>query len=390
VPDVLHLYGNWKWTGPTELAVHLAETQARGGARVRIAFGRQRGDDDHFSAQVARRGLERVEGFELSKHFEIGAILRDAGRLGRLLREDPPDVLHCHLPSDHLVAALAVKLTRRRVPVVRSTYEAGAPGSRFRERFSLRTATAALVLPCEGAREAVRAAGAFDLERTRVVEPAIDTARFDPRRDVRDGRAMLGLAPEAFVLGIVARVQARRRFDVFLEAARRLCGRDPGARVVILGGGTNLDSVARRPAAEMGIGDRVLFPGVLRGDDYVAALRSFDVKAYLVPGTDGTCRAVKEALACSIPVVAARAGMLPELVKDGETGLLFDGTAEGLERSVEALRTDRGLRRRLGEAGARDASSRWSRERMRAGIEAVYEPLLVRSMSGASTPRARS
>src|SRR5262249_37565434 len=104
--DVLHLFGNWKWTGPTELAVHLAEIQTKAGGRGRLAYGRQRGADDHFSVQVARRGIPKVEGFELAKHFEPTAIVRDSVRLARVLREEPPDVIHCHLGSDHLIAAL--------------------------------------------------------------------------------------------------------------------------------------------------------------------------------------------------------------------------------------------------------------------------------------------
>ncbi len=374
--DILHLFGNWKWTGPTELAVHLAESQQAAGHRVRIAFGRQRGGDDHFTRQAERRGLQRIPGFELAKHLEPTALVRDAIRLSRIYREDPPDLVHCHLRSDHLVAAFARKIARRRVPIVRSTYEPTGPATDARERFCLRRATDALVLSCEGALEAVRSAGVVDLARAHVIEPAIDTDRFDAKRPVPDAREKLGIPRDAFVLGIVARVQAKRRFDVFLEAARRLCARDASARVVILGGGTNQKVVARDPAAAMGIGDRVLFPGVLRVDEYVAALRTFDVKAYMVPGTDGTCRAVKEAMGVGLPVVVANVGMLPEIVRHGETGLVFDGTPDGLDAAVERLRADRALRARLGAAAAEEVRARWTRSTMVRRIDDLYRRLL--------------
>lgn len=381
MPDVLHLYGNWKWTGPTELAVHLAESQQKAGYKVRIAFGRQRGGDDHFTKQTQRRSLNRVEGFELPKHFEPVSLVRDALKLATLLQSNPPDLIHCHLRSDHLIAAVARKISRRAIPIVRSTYEPDGPGTDVRERFSLRTATNALLVACEGARDIVAREKRFDPERTFVVEPAIDTVRFDRNRAVPDAREKLGLPRDAFVFGIVARVQARRRFDVFLEVARRLCERDPRARVVILGGGTHQKEVARDPAAAMGIGDRVLFPGVLRVDEYVAALRTFDVKAYMVPGTDGTCRAVKEAMCSGIPVVVADAGMLAQLVRHGETGLVFDGTADGLDRAVESLRTQPELRRRLGDSAHAAALARWTRDGMVRGVEAVYERVLGGSLA---------
>lgn len=375
MPDVLHLYGNWKWTGPTELAVHLAESQAKAGARVRFAFGRPRGNDLHFERQIAARGVERLHGFELAKHFEPTSLLRDAWRLSRVLRTEPPGVVHCHLRSDHVVATMARRMAGAPVRIVRSTYEPSGPGDGVRERWCLKRGTDRLLVPTEGAKRAVASAGLFDPARTDVVEPAIDTVRFDPSRDVGDGRTKLGIAPGAFVLGIVARVQRRRRYDVFLEAARRLCARDPAARIVVLGGGTHLDEVARRPAAEMGIGDRVIFPGVLRADEYVAALRTLDVKVYLVPGTDGTCRAVKEAMCVGVPVVASREGMLPDLVRDGETGLLFDGDADSLDAAVERLRGDAALRARMGAVAAREAKARWSREPMRRRIDEIYASL---------------
>jgi glycosyltransferase involved in cell wall biosynthesis len=374
--DILHLYGNWKWTGPTELAVHLAESQQLAGHRVRMAFGRQRGADDHFTIQTQRRKIARVEGFELAKHIEIVSLIRDARRLANLMKNDPPQIIHCHLPSDHLVVSLMRKFTKNPVPVVRSTYEPYGPSRIRRERFNLRYATDRLVLPCESALASVVSEGRFAADRCAVVEPAIDTLRFGRERAVPDARAKLGIPAGAFVLGIVARVQAKRRFDVFLEVARRLCERDPGARVVILGGGTNQYIVARKPAEDMGLKDRILFPGVLRADEYVAALRTFDVKCYMVPGTDGTCRAVKEAMCSGVPVVVANVGMLPDLVKHNETGLVFDGTVDGLDRAVESLRKDPSLRRRLAQACAVEAQARWRRSDMEKRIEAVYQTCL--------------
>jgi glycosyltransferase involved in cell wall biosynthesis len=343
-----------------------------------MAFGRQRGADDHFTLQVKRRGITRLDGFELPKHFEPTALIRDSLKLARVLRDEPPQVIHCHLGSDHLVAALARKISKVKVPIVRSTYEAYGPGSTRRERYCLRTATELLVVSCPMAVEAVKSTKAFDPERVRVVEPAIDTNRFDPARAVPDGREKLGIAKDAFVLGIVARVQARRRFDVFLEVVKRLCERDPAARVVILGGGTHQYEVARRPVEEMGLAGRVLFPGVLRLDEYVSALRTFDVKAYMVPGTDGTCRAVKEAMCSGIATVVANVGMLPEIVRHDSTGLVFDGSIEGLDTAVERLRKNRAERLALGRAASADAMARWGREDMRRKIDALYTEVLER------------
>ena len=85
--------------------------------------------------------------------------------------------------------------------------------------------------------------------------------------------------------------------------------------------GTHIEETAVQPAARLGIADRVLFAGY-RAGDYADVLRCCDVFTFLVPGSDGGCRALLEAAACAIPAVTTRRGALPDLVEDGRTGLL--------------------------------------------------------------------
>jgi len=154
--------------------------------------------------------------------------------------------------------------------------------------------------------------------------------------------------------------------------------RVPGLKLVIIGRGTHQESVAVRPAAERGLLDTVVFPGYLRGDDYVAGLLSLDAKIFLVPGTDGSCRAAREAMALGKPVIAARRGMLPELVADGETGLVVDDTSENLAGAIVRLARDRDLRRNMGLAARRAALERFDPARQAERVELVYRKLLGR------------
>jgi glycosyltransferase involved in cell wall biosynthesis len=200
---------------------------------------------------------------------------------------------------------------------------------------------------------------------------AVDLARFRPGAPDPRLRAALGLAPASRVVGVVARIQAHRRFDLLLAGFRRLAERDPGARLLVVGRGTREDEVARRPAERLGLAGRVVFAGQ-RGADYPEVLRAIDVLAYLAPGSDGSCRAVLEAAACGIPAVASRRGALPELVRHGETGLLVAEDPAALAAAFESLLAEPGRRSALGAAARARAELLFAPERLAERVAALY------------------
>jgi glycosyltransferase involved in cell wall biosynthesis len=213
-------------------------------------------------------------------------------------------------------------------------------------------------------------------ERIHALEAPIDTARFDPARGVVAKRARLGIPVDAFCLGIVARMQTHRRFDVLLEAVR--CARVPGLVLLVVGRGTNQETVARAPARALGVSERVVFSGYQAGEDYVATLACMDAKVFLVPGSDGSCRAVREALSMGVPVIAARRGILPELVRDGETGLVVEDDPESLARAIELLSGDRERLRAFSRSAREDALARFSFETFARAVALVYASALGR------------
>ena len=144
-----------------------------------------------------------------------------------------------------------------------------------------------------------------------------------------DLRASLRIPAAAPVVGIVARVQAHRRFDLLLEAFEVLLRSQPEARLLVVGRGTRRAELLDEPVRRRGLADRVVAAGY-RTDDYAAVLRSMDVFTYLVPGSDGTCRALLEAGALALPAVVSRRGALAEIVEDERSGLVVDEAPEAL------------------------------------------------------------
>jgi glycosyltransferase involved in cell wall biosynthesis len=110
--------------------------------------------------------------------------------------------------------------------------------------------------------------------------------------------------------------------------------------------------VLEEPVAARGLQNVVIRAGY-RGDDYRDVLSLFDALVFLVPGSDGSCRAVLEAMALEIPVIASARGVLPEIVLDGETGRIVAEQPAALADAFVDVWREPASWRALGKAARR-------------------------------------
>lgn len=316
-------------------------------------------------------GLDPVFEVSVGRAADLLRDGRDAARLREVLRARRIDLVHAWHTRDHLLALRARRGTG--VRVVRSWRHAERPSGAPWNRWLFGPGTDGLW--CVSPQSAARAT---PLRAGRAVAGgfgAVDLARFTPTPAAAGTRKSLGLSDDDRVVGIVARVQPQRRFDLLIDAAERLVRDDPHARVLVVGRGSRREEIAVEPVEQRGLADRVLFAGY-RNDDYDQVLRAIDVFSLLVPGSDGTCRAVLEAAACGIPAVTTRRGSLPEIVVDGETGFVVDEDPQALADAWARVLTDDALRKELGDTAARRARTLFSPERFAEAVESLYSAAL--------------
>jgi len=147
----------------------------------------------------------------------------------------------------------------------------------------------------------------------------------------------------------VAHLYPRKNVETLLAAMTRLSHQ---AVLRVVGIGPDLARLERR-ARELGLGGRVEFLGHVAFDRLTGEYRRADV--FCLPSRqEGFGIVFLEAMAAGLPIVAARAAAVPEVVSDGESGILVaPDSADELATALDRLLSDPEERRRLGEAGRR-------------------------------------
>jgi glycosyltransferase involved in cell wall biosynthesis len=206
-------------------------------------------------------------------------------------------------------------------------------------------------------------------ERVRLIYNGVDTRRFG-NADPQALRKELGIPRDAVVLGTVANLSPVKDHATAVEALRRLHTAGRPLHLVLAGDGPEREPLTRQ-AEEAGLAEYVHFLG--RRQDVATVLAGVDVFV-LASHSEGLSNALLEASAAGCPIVATAVGGNPEVVADGETGLLVSiRDPEALAGAVARLADDPALRAAMGAAGRDRVSRRFSLAAMVAAYEATIE-----------------
>jgi glycosyltransferase involved in cell wall biosynthesis len=361
---VLHVDPERGFSGGETQVLALALDQHERGHEVVVAA--------HPDGELARRARDAGLG-----HVPLVCRYGHDPVAGMALRREvlarAPDVVHLHTSR---ALSLGPWLPRRAVQVVtrRMDYAPRGLGPYVRWLYGRMDAVIAI---SQAARAALAARG-IAVGAVDVVPSGVDTSRFHGL-DARAARAQLGIDDGVPVIAIVASLHERKGHAVLLEALAEFV-REEGeggeaARPLLLAAGTGPEGEALQDlAARLGLGRQVRWLG--RVADVRPVLAAADV--VVMPSlAEGLGVAAIEAMAAARPLVASAVGGLPELVRDGEQGLLVPPRdASALASALRRCLRDPELRTRLGAAGQLRAEA-FSTAAMARGTESVYERALA-------------
>jgi glycosyltransferase involved in cell wall biosynthesis len=298
-------------------------------------------------------------------------------RLARVLRREQVDLVHAHQYTPFFYAAAARLLYPYPAIVLtehgRHHPDYPRPKRRLANRLFLQRRDRVVAVG-EAVRQALVANDGFPAERVGVVYNGIDLTPFTGDTAARAAaRQDLGLGADDLVLIQVARLDAIKDHATALRALKRVVGRRPDARLVLVGEGPE-EAHIRRFVRENRLEPNVRMLGLRQ--DVARLLPSADV-FLLTSVSEGIPLTVIEAMAAGLPIVSTRVGGVPEVVVERQTGFLAPaGDSAALAATVCQLADDPVLRAEMGRRGRRRAEALFSERLMHTRYDQLYREML--------------
>ena len=306
---ILHTESSRGWGGQ-ELRI-LAEAQglAARGHLVWIAAP----PDSRIGHVARQRGVPVLA---MDFHRPWGA--RDLVRLRRMIGELGIEVMNTHSSWDSWMGGFAARVARSGVRVVRTRHLSTPIATSWLSRFLYTRLADHVVTTGEAIRTQMIRDNGYPGERITSVVTGVDPSALRPSQDPAAVRAALGIPPTMPVVGTLSTLRSWKGHLHLLEAlailrrSRDVCG-------LVVGDGPYRE-VIRSRIRDLRLEASVVLPG--HREDVADLLAVMDVFAFPSTANEGVPQAVLQAMAMRRPIVATKLGGIPEVVRDGDTGVL--------------------------------------------------------------------
>lgn len=310
--------------------------------------------------------------------FHSTAIITAASRLISYIRQHGIQVVHSFDAPLNIFAVPVAKFAGAPAVISSQRGHRDLTGGLMKRclRFSDRL-TDTVVVNCDAMRRHLVDDEGVAESKIRICYNAVDVEQF--RR-----RVTTSPWPGKSVIGVVCALRPEKRLDTLLRAFAKLSRHD--TVLAIVGNGPE-GLRLKELASELGISESCHFEGATSA--VAEWLSRIDI--FVLPSrTEALSNALMEAMACGCCAIASRVGGNPELIDEGENGLLFDvDDPEQLAGQIEALLADPARRQRLASAASAKMSTQFTYSRAAATMKEIYESVLFRSQLK-DRPAARS
>jgi glycosyltransferase involved in cell wall biosynthesis len=292
-----------------------------------------------------------------------------------LIRRERIDIINIHYPGGGSNAYFALIRRLARVKLVTSVHGADIfPGGQARDRYPwplrfLLMQSDLIVANSEAFRQDFLEVFPRFRNKTAFIHNGIDWNEIHPV-----GRPV-PTRDRAYILCVAAH-NVKKAIDVLLKAFSRVAGTFPDVQLILVGDGP-LRGELEQLASELQLHDRVVFAGAKDRAEVVEMLHGCRIFA-LPSRSEPFGIAVVEAMACGKPVIGTRTGGIPEIIDDGEDGLLVEpDNPDQLAEAILRLLSDASLRERMSARGPSKVRSKFLWEHTASSYERVFERLLT-------------
>jgi glycosyltransferase involved in cell wall biosynthesis len=317
----------------------------------------------------------RKDGIGLGTLLRLGVVLRSLRHVWRLrdfIRRHDIDLVHTNSLKSDVIGGLAARAAR--VPVIWHVRD------RITEDYLPRIVVRAFRLLCRAVPTFIVGNSDATLQTlhlrgrkaTATVYSGIDAI-------AEDDRAAPPRATEAPVIGLVGRITPWKGQDIFLRAAAEVLKTFPAARFQVIGAALFAEQDYEREVHalpdELGIAHAVEFAGFR--EDARQLIAQFDLLVHASTSGEPFGQVIVQGMAAGKPIVATDGGGVPEIVVDGETGMLVAmGDSRAMAAAICRLLADPKRAAQMGRLGLQRVREHFTIERSVARLQQVYDELL--------------
>lgn len=310
-----------------------------------------------------------VTPIKIRNEFDLMASLR----LARVMKRKNGVLVHFHDAHSLAAGSYAASLAKVPIRIISRRVDFALNKNPFSQR-KYKKGVDSIIAVSLGVKKVLIACG-IDSRVIEVVPSGIDFLSPEDMKKSDYLRKELSLAPDDYLVGIVAHLADHKGHKYLIDATKRLKDKAPKIKIIIVGEGPLLMKLTRQ-AKEIHVEDMVFFLG-FREDVHkiLASLDLFVLSSYL----EGLGSSIIDAMAHKLPVVATNVGGIPEVVIDGKTGLLVPPRhPAALAEAILKLYGDPSLSLQFGQMGCEVVHKKFSAESMANKILGIYERLAKR------------
>ncbi|MFH0925170.1 MAG: glycosyltransferase [bacterium] len=354
--------------------LHTEASMGFGGQEKRIIVEMENIARDKFKSILATRPGSKIGkraenlGYKvyylkMRSSFDLSSVIK----LISICKKEKVDIIHTHSSIDSWLGGFASKLYPR--PWIIRTRHIGA---KIGNRFVYTKLTDKIITVSKNVKDYLASEG-ISRDKIIAIPTGVDTDRFNPELYDTRVRTEFGINEKMFLIGIIAVLRNKKGHRYLIKAIEKLKKGYPCIRLLIVGEGPqegNLKALIQ----EFNLEDTVIMTG--NRQDIPQILKALDL--FVLPSYEealGT--AIIEAQSMGKPVISTRAGGIPEIVKNGQTGLLTEPEdVDDLSKSIEKVVKDSTLAKRLGLKARQYIIDNYSQKVMISRIEEFYKKMI--------------
>jgi glycosyltransferase involved in cell wall biosynthesis len=297
-------------------------------------------------------------------------------RLVDLVETEKIDMINAHRGEGHLVAALTNKLTKRKIPLVRTRGDARLPKPGFFNSRLTNQWTDKIITTCQTIKKSYVENLKVPEDKVINIPVGIDNEFFSPRKANRYWKEKLGIPEGSLVLGIVGRLSPVKGHGDFIRSAGLVLKRIPNVISIICGEDAQISSAELKEMVK-NMDSEQSFRFVGKVKDVREIISLFDVGVISSVGSETICRVPLEYMSLGKPVVGTKVNAIPEVIEDGVNGLLVDpGDVQGMTEAIIDLLENDQKRLNFAEASRRIVQEKFTLDGFAQRTEEVYLGLL--------------